>query len=148
MFSKSAEYAMRACIFIAQNASLSHRLTIQEIATGINAPKSFTAKILQKLSHKDNPLIHSSPGPSGGFYFTEEGLLINVYDIIQALGEQKVIESCVLGFETCSDTNPCAMHHEYKPVKLKLLEIFKAKTIKELASSNDSINHIFFNNNL
>lgn len=147
MFSKSTEYAMRACIFIAQNASQSHRLTIQEIATGINAPKPFTAKILQKLSHKDNPLIHSSPGPAGGFYFTEEGLLINVYDIIQVMGERNVIESCVLGFETCSDTNPCAMHHEYKSVKQRLLQIFKTKTIKELSSPNNPLIYNFSINN-
>ncbi len=54
MFSKSTEYALRASIYIAENASYEKKASIQSIANGINAPKPFTAKIMQLLANKQN----------------------------------------------------------------------------------------------
>lgn len=133
MFTKSTEYALRASIYIAQASSLEHKLSIQEIADQINAPRHFTAKILQKLSGTSQAIILSRPGPSGGFYMTEEAKNEVIYRIIEDMGEKQVIEDCVLGFESCNDDRPCALHKDYKPIKSKLLHLFKTKTILELA---------------
>lgn len=139
MFSKSTEYALRATIFIARKSSIEKKVNIQEIAEGIGAPKSFTAKILQQLTNQENKIISSIPGPTGGFYITEDAKLKPIYSIIQAMGETDVIECCVLGLPSCSDETPCSLHKTYRNIKKDLLSMFKDKTIKEIASSKNRL---------
>lgn len=53
MFSKTCEYAIRALIYIAQKSKDGNRIGIKEIASGIDSPEYFIAKILQDLSRKN-----------------------------------------------------------------------------------------------
>lgn len=47
MFTKTREYAIRACIFIATKSYENKRTTIKDIAVNIDSPESIIAKILQ-----------------------------------------------------------------------------------------------------
>ena len=59
MFSKATEYALRATIFIAQKCEDDRKLSLDEIATAIDSPRPFTAKIMQLLT-KDGMLVSST----------------------------------------------------------------------------------------
>lgn len=139
MFSKSAEYAMRAAIFIAQQTSDGTKVGMQEIADAIGSPKAFTAKILQHLTSKNDPIISSTTGPGGGFYVTEQARKKSAWKILEALNENGVLENCILGLKNCSDTNPCPMHYEYKTIRTQLIKAFKGKSLDELANSHFNI---------
>ncbi|MBS1627591.1 MAG: Rrf2 family transcriptional regulator [Bacteroidetes bacterium] len=139
MFSKSTEYALRATIFIARNSSADTKVSIQSIAEGIGAPKPFIAKILQQLSNKQNQVISSTPGPSGGFFITKEKRSKPIYIVIEAMGDSTIIENCVLGLPNCSDAAPCSMHKVYKNIRKDLLSMFKDRTIDEIAKSKDRL---------
>lgn len=132
MFSKTAEYALRATIFIAQKGTADNKLGIEEIAKAIDSPKSFTAKILQLLT-KDNKVVSSVRGPNGGFYITKESQKLPVRAILEAVNEDEVLKKCVLGLKLCSEIEPCPMHAEYKIIKKQLNQLFGKKTIKHLA---------------
>lgn len=132
MFSKATEYALRATIYIAQHGSMDKKLGITEIASGINSPKSFTAKILQQLT-ADNKIISSVRGPNGGFYMTDKAKKLPVRAILEAMNEDEVLEKCALGLKRCSEVNPCPMHHQYKVIKKQLKALFEKKTIQNLA---------------
>ncbi|MBN8833043.1 MAG: hypothetical protein ABS68_11010 [Niastella sp. SCN 39-18] len=131
MFSKSTEYALRATIYIAQKSSEDHKVGLAEISAAIDSPPSFTAKILQAL-RKDNKIIRSVPGPNGGFYITEKAKNLPVHAILKVMGEDDVLNRCVLGLDKCSEVKPCPMHAEYKIIKAQLLELFDRKTILDL----------------
>lgn len=137
MFSKTAEYALRATIYIAQKSSEEKKLSIDEIADSIDAPKSFTAKILQLLT-RDNMVISSARGPNGGFYITSAAKKLSIRTILETIGENDVFVKCVLGLKDCSEQQPCPLHFEYKPVKQKLIRIFETKTIQDLANGLSS----------
>lgn len=132
MFSKTAEYALRATIFIAQKGTADNKLGIEEIAKAIDSPKSFTAKILQLLT-KDNKVVSSVRGPNGGFYITKESQKLPARAILEAVNEDEVLKKCVLGLKLCSEIEPCPMHAEYKIIKKQLNQLFGKKTIKHLA---------------
>src|SRR5665647_357644 len=132
MFSKTAEYALRATIFIAQKGTADNKLGIEEIARAIDSPKSFTAKILQLLT-KDNKVVSSVRGPNGGFYITKESQKLPARAILEAVNEDEVLKKCVLGLKLCSEVEPCPMHAEYKIIKKQLNQLFGKKTIKHLA---------------
>jgi len=133
MFSKATEYALRATIFIAQKGSEVTKLGIDEIAQAIDSPKSFTAKILQLLS-RNNSIVSSVRGPNGGFYLTEKAKQLPIRIILQAMGEEERLEKCVLGLKQCSETQPCPMHLQFKPIRKQLKDLFANKSIQEFAS--------------
>jgi len=132
MFSKTTEYALRATIYIAQKSTEENKIGIDEISGAIDSPQSFTAKILQAL-RKNNKIIRSVSGPNGGFFMTEKGRKLPVRAILEAMGEDKVLEKCVLGLAQCSESKPCPMHAKYKKIKEQLIELFETKTIQQLA---------------
>lgn len=137
MFSKATEIALRAVIFIAQKSSEEKKLGLQEIAEGISSPKSFTAKILQKLT-SGGSIISSTRGPNGGFYISDENKKIPVLVIISLMDEGEVIDKCVLGLKKCSELQPCPMHAGYKLIKKELISLFETKTIQFLADEMKS----------
>lgn len=132
MFSKATEYALRATIYIAQKSSESNKLGIEEIAAAIDSPKSFTAKILQLLTY-NNKVISSSRGPNGGFYLTDKARKLPARSVLLAMGEENILDKCVLGLKRCSEVQPCPMHTQYQPIRQQLKDLFVNKTIQELA---------------
>ncbi len=134
MFSKATEYALRATIYIAQKGRAEHKISIEEIAEAIDAPRSFTAKILQTLRN-DDTVIKSVSGPNGGFYMDEADTKLPVCMVLKAMQEEEVLNKCVLGLSKCSEQNPCPMHSKYKFIKAQLIELFESQSIQELAEN-------------
>ena len=132
MFSKATEYALRATIYIAKTSTEENKIGIAEIAKAIDSPQSFTAKILQSLA-KDNRVVSSVRGPNGGFFLTENAKKLPVRAILKAMGEDEVLEKCVLGLKRCSEVQPCPMHEQYKSIKQQLIKLFTTKSIQQLA---------------
>jgi Rrf2 family transcriptional regulator, iron-sulfur cluster assembly transcription factor len=132
MFSKSTEYALRAIIYLAQKSSADQKIGITELSEAIDSPKSFTAKILQKLT-RGNKLISSVTGPAGGFYLTDQAKKKSLLHVLTLLEDEGIITGCILGLKECSEKNPCPMHAQYKKIKPQLLDMLDHKTIQELA---------------
>lgn len=133
MFSKSTEYALRATIYIAQKSSEQNKLGINAIAAAIDSPLSFTAKIMQLLS-RGNRVVSSVRGPNGGFFMTEKAMKLPVRSVLDQMGEDEVLEKCILGLNKCSESKPCPMHAEYRQIKLDMIRLFETKTIEQLAA--------------
>ena len=133
MFSKATEYAIRATIFLAQKSSEENKMGIDEISKAIDSPRSFTAKIMQLLT-KDNKVVSSVRGPHGGFFLSVKAKKLPVRSILVAMGEEAILEKCVMGLKLCSEVQPCPMHAQYKVIKKELISLFTAKTIQELAA--------------
>lgn len=144
MFSKATEYALRATIYIAQKSSEENKLGITEIAKAISSPKSFTAKILQKLT-ANNGIISSTRGPSGGFYMSKKAKKQPVRVVLQTMEDDEVLGKCVLGLKKCSEHTPCPMHVEYKCIKEQLIQLFEKTSIEKLALDSNSEN-VFIKN--
>lgn len=133
MFSKATEYAIRATIFLAQKSSEENKLGIEEIAKAIDSPKSFTAKILQLLT-KNHRVVSSVRGPNGGFFLSEKAKKLPARAVLLAMGEDEILEKCVMGLKRCSEAQPCPMHAQYKVIKSQLIDLFTSKTIQQLAA--------------
>lgn len=133
MFSKATEYALRATIYIAQRSTDKYKPGLAEIAKAIGSPRSFTAKILQQLT-RDNKIVSSVRGPNGGFFLSENAKRLPVRVILDTMGEDDVLEKCVLGLKRCSENQPCPMHNQFKSIRQQLIKLFAKNTIKELAA--------------
>ncbi len=64
---------------------------------------------------------------------TEKAKKLPVRSILRAMGEDEILEKCVLGLRQCSETSPCPMHTQYKQIRQRLKDLFEKKTIYSLA---------------
>jgi len=115
ILSKSCEYAIRATVYVALKSRKNEKTGIIEVAEAIGSPMHFTGKILQTLVRKK--ILSSAKGPTGGFYIENGGKLFLI-DIVRAIDGNGLFTSCVLGLEKCSETQPCPMHEQVKPIRI------------------------------
>ncbi len=134
-FSKTCEYAIRAVIFIAQKSENGNKVSIKEIAAGIDSPEHFIAKILQDLSKRG--LIQSSKGPNGGFYTDQYTRKHTLADVVKAIDGDKIFTGCGLGLKNCSEVKPCPLHHEFKAIRKQMYQTLQRATVGEF---NESLN--------
>ncbi len=76
--------------------------------------------------------IRSIQGRDGGYVFAKSIANIHLSEIVDAVEGMDKYLGCVLGFEECSDDNPCVMHSAWLPMREKLLETFSNKTLADL----------------
>ncbi len=131
MFSKSCEYAIRATLYIASETSGEHRVGIEAICRHIEAPKHFTAKILQILTR--NGIVHSQKGVNGGFYMDAQQTKQALKRIVAAVDGNKIFTGCGLGLKECSDHKPCPLHEQFKAVRESLGNMMEQTSIELLA---------------
>lgn len=144
MFSKSAEYALRATIYIARKSAGGKKVGLAEIAKAVDAPLPFTAKILQQMV-RSKRVLRSIPGPNGGFFLTEKARQSPVMQVLKSVGEDEQLAKCILGLKKCSDKMPCPMHATYKLIKQQLIDLFETTSIGELADDIEK-QDLFINN--
>ena len=64
---------------------------------------------------------------------TKKAKSLPVGAILDAMGEDKILDRCVLGLAKCSENKPCPMHLKYKIIKEQLIDLFETETIGKLA---------------
>jgi Rrf2 family iron-sulfur cluster assembly transcriptional regulator len=131
ILSKTCEYAIRASVFVAFKSKSDKRVGINEVADAMDSPKAFTAKILQTLVRKN--ILSSAKGPNGGFYLKDPDTLCLI-DIVRATDGDRLFTSCVLGLKTCSETQPCPMHQQARPIRDQLMAEFNNKHIRDFVT--------------
>ncbi len=129
MFSKTCEYAIRAVLFIAQKSKDGNKVSIKEIAKGINSPEYFIAKILQDLSRKK--MIQSAKGPNGGFYLNKQSLKYSLADVVKTIDGDAIFSGCGLGLEHCSEARPCPIHNKFKKIRKELYDMLRSARLGE-----------------
>ncbi|HEX6915898.1 MAG TPA: Rrf2 family transcriptional regulator [Chitinophagaceae bacterium] len=136
MLSKTCEYGIRASIFIAQATKEGNRVSIPEIAAGIDAPEQFIAKILHNLTRQG--LLQSMKGPTGGFFFNEKSLKQSLADIVIAIDGDKLFTGCGLGLDYCSEKKPCPIHHQFKKIREECFDMLHSA---KLGAIRDELEH-------
>ena len=133
MFSKTTKYGLRAVIYLAFNASKNNKVDAHSVATALEVPQPFLAKILQILSRAD--IVSSSKGPGGGFFLTSKNKEKDLTDVLTCLEGKNLFDDCILGLPQCGDANPCILHHQVKAYKKGLNDQLKGQTLDELIES-------------
>lgn len=134
MFKKETEYALRALVYIQLQNSKDRRPGIAEIASEIETPQSFTAKILQRLVNQG--FVESLKGINGGFFFdaTKEDLTLK--RVIVSIEGDSLFDGCGFGLKHCDENNPCPLHQNYAPIRDAMTKLVTEETIQDLAKKN------------
>ena len=108
MFSKACRYGIRAVIYLAVHAGEERKIGVTELADQLHVPQHFLAKVLQQLVRDGH--VASVKGPGGGFCLDAQQTQHSLAQVIESIDGPEVFSSCVLGFESCSNANPCPLH--------------------------------------
>ncbi|MBY0375710.1 MAG: Rrf2 family transcriptional regulator [Bryobacteraceae bacterium] len=130
IYSRSAEYAIRALVHIAARGDGGY-IMAKQIAEEASIPGHFLAKILQQLARQG--LLRSSKGPTGGFALTQppnEVSLKSIVEIVDGLGDYY---RCQSGLAECSDEAPCGMHDAWKQCRGQIMQYLESRSIGDVA---------------
>jgi Rrf2 family protein len=131
MLSNASKYAINAVLFLALNSNIERKVGVKEIASNINVPVPFLAKLLQDLARKG--VVSSSKGPNGGFYLTDENRSQKLLVVVDEIDGLVKLEQCVLGLTNCSSEKPCPMHSMVQPLRKKFLYELRNNSITSFA---------------
>lgn len=126
MFSQTAEYALRAVIFLASEDGAAR--TTAQIAKATRVPTGYLSKVMQALVRAR--LTQSQRGLHGGFTLARPAEELTVYDVIQAVDPIQRIRSCPLGIK--GHINLCPLHRRLDRAIELVEEALRQSSIAEL----------------
>jgi len=139
MFNKETEYALRGLVYIQMQNMKGSRPGTDEIAREIEAPRFFTAKILQRLVRLG--FVMSLKGKGGGFFFDKDKAELTIKELITAIEGHKIITGCGFGLKNCSTDNPCPLHDQYAPIREAIDRMVSSGTIQSLVREYKKIRY-------
>ena len=127
MISRTAEYALRAVVCLADRAAVP--LTTERVAEVTQVPAGYLCKVLQALGRAG--LVVSRPGLHGGFILGRPAENISVLDVVNAVGGVRRIRECPLGLGS-HRRNLCPLHRRLDETAALVEQAFGESTITEL----------------
>ncbi len=130
--SKTAEYALRILSFMINSEM--QVFTARYLAGQLHIPDKYLRRLMTDMAKKG--FIKSIQGREGGYVFGKNANTIHLAEIIDAVEGMDKYTGCLLGFNNCSDENPCSLHEAYAPVREQMLRLLNTMTVADLKNSN------------
>jgi Rrf2 family protein len=129
MISTTAEYALRAAVFLAgKQPEFTGR---REIADATMVPHDYLLKVLNGLDAAG--IIESRRGPGGGYRLAKNPGKIPVLDVVLAVDEIPRIKKCPLGI--AGHIELCPLHKLLDEASRRVEEAFQQTTIMDLTKT-------------
>lgn len=124
MISQTAEYALRAMVFLADQTE--PRTTLA-ISTATQIPTGYLAKVMQNLSR--NGLVKAQRGLHGGFTLAVPASETTVLQVINAVDPIRRYQECPLGLH---GVNLCPLHRKLDDAAQKIEAAFRDTSVADL----------------
>jgi Rrf2 family protein len=131
----TAEYALRAMSYLAllpKGQALSAAL----LAENTGVPLHYLLKVMRKLVAAD--MVISAKGHGGGFYLARLPNRISYRHILEAVGYEKPVATCVFGWGKCRDSKPCPMHESWKQLNQVFSKWAEGTTLEDILQYSNS----------
>jgi Rrf2 family transcriptional regulator, nitric oxide-sensitive transcriptional repressor len=132
MLSKTAEYALRAAVWL---ASAERPAAADQLAEVTKVPRRYLHKVLQDLVKAG--LVRSQPGPGGGYSLAISAEDVTILAVVAAVAPLERITHCPLGLP--SHTKLCPLHKELDRVYAYAEESLGRVTLAQLVNSKSKI---------
>jgi Rrf2 family protein len=126
MISQTAEYALRAIVYLADQDA--PRTTVQ-IAAATQVPAGYLAKVMQSLSRAG--LVKSQRGLNGGFTLAHDPHELSILTVVNAVDPIQRIRECPLGIPS-HGRRLCPLHHRLDQAAEMVEKAFGDTTVAEL----------------
>lgn len=133
MLPKTAEYALRAVVWLARDQNVSR--SADHLAEHTQVPRRYLHKVLQDLGRAK--LVRSQPGPGGGYSLARPAARISILEVVSAVAPLERIRRCPLGLS--SHTRLCPLHKELDKAYAATERAFARVAIADLVRSTSKI---------
>jgi Rrf2 family protein len=137
MLSGTAEYALRATLYVAQHGAGGEYVRADRIAEAIGVPRNYLSKILHALARAG--ILTSTRGPQGGFRLKVDPDRLPIYRVIEPFDTIAPGPSCILGRPECGDHNPCPAHTRWKTISEQVRAFLHGTTLGDLLREEGSL---------
>jgi Rrf2 family protein len=129
MLSQTAEYALRAVLYLAEHPD-QDPVPVETIAAALGLPRNYLSKTLHLLVKRG--ILASSRGPGGGFSLAVPAEELSLLSVVEPFVDLERRRRCLLGRQECSDRAPCGAHHRWKEVADHITRFFRDTTVEDL----------------
>jgi len=127
MISQTAEYALRAVVFLARQSGDAR--TVMQISEATCVPAGYLAKVMQNLSRAR--LVKSRRGLNGGFSLAHDPRELSVLEIVNAVDPIRRFPECPLGIES-HGKQLCPLHRRLDDAAQTVEDAFCQTMVSEL----------------
>jgi Rrf2 family protein len=128
LVTRETDYAVRTILYLAKERNRTASVT--EVAQAMHIPKSFLAKILQRLV-KSN-ILTSTRGVNGGFQLAKKTSDISLLSIMEAIQGPAGINLCAVDSRKCKWSADCSVHPVWVDIRKEVERRLRKQTIAEL----------------
>jgi Rrf2 family protein len=127
---READYGIRSILYLARQPYKKISF-VTEIAEEYKIPRSFLAKILQKLVKAK--IVRSYRGVKGGFSLARQAKDISVLDVLEAIEGKLALNICLSDRKKCEFSRHCPIHHVWAAAQAKVADVLKRSNFDDLA---------------
>jgi Rrf2 family iron-sulfur cluster assembly transcriptional regulator len=128
VFKTETQYALRAATALARHDG---SLTIPEMARLTHSPIPMLAKVLYRLARQG--IVVGRTGRGGGYRLAKEAAKIPLAEIVHLTEGHDFGRFCLFGLPSCSDDDPCPLHHVWGPVRQGIFDLIERHSVADLA---------------
>jgi Rrf2 family protein len=127
---REGDYGIRSVLYLARQPYKKISF-VAEISEQYKIPRSFLAKILQKLVKAK--IVRSYRGVKGGFSLARQAKDISVLDVLEAIEGKMALNLCLSDKKNCDFSRNCPVHSVWASVQSKVVEVLKKSNFEELS---------------
>jgi Rrf2 family protein len=132
LVTRETDYAVRTVLYLAKAPV--QQASATDIAQTMQIPKSFLAKILQRLVR--SRILTSSRGARGGFRLDQPTTEISLLSIMEAIQGPACINVCAVDARRCGLSNACMVHPVWVKMRQEVETTLRDQTIDKLITNN------------
>jgi Rrf2 family protein len=127
---REGDYGIRSVLYLARQPFKKVSF-VNEISDDYKIPRSFLAKILQKLVKAK--IVRSYRGVKGGFSLAKQARDITVLDVLDAIQGKLAINICITDKKRCNFSRQCPTHYLWTNIQSKMSEMLKTTNFEDLS---------------
>ena len=127
---REGDYGIRSVLYLARQPFKKVSF-VNEISEDYKIPRSFLAKILQKLVKAK--IVRSYRGVKGGFSLAKQPREISVLEVLEAVEGKLYVNVCLMDKKKCGFSKHCPVHSVWNTVQTRVVDALKKSTFEDLA---------------
>ncbi len=127
---REGDYGIRSVLFLSRQPFKKISF-VNEISEEYKIPRSFLAKILQKLVKAK--IVRSYRGVKGGFSLARQAREISLLDVLEALEGEMHLNVCLMDKRKCTFSKQCPVSPVWATVQARVTDILKKTNFDDLA---------------
>lgn len=132
LVTRETDYAIRCVLYLARNRD--QVSSVGAIAESMKIPKSFLAKILQRLVREG--IAESLRGMRGGFRLLRQPENMTLLEVFTAMQGVAPVNTCAIDKRRCRMSSACAVHAIWAEIRSDVERRLSAQKISDLVTSS------------